>query len=158
MRMIFLSLIFLAPDPASASGLAVTNPAMKFVARFVQSVNDRLETVNTERAISGNRPYCSQLSDEQVKDLENLFITNPSDKASQIVYRKLDKVTVEQFITAAADNLGCYPTFWPTKGHSTIGGVLFNSKAFVMDHLLLRGAIADLAGHPPEDSQTLSNL
>jgi hypothetical protein len=158
LNLFFLSLIFFSPLLAGASSLAVGNPTTKFIARYIQSVNDRLETVNTERAISGNRPYCPQLSDQQISDIENLFITNPTGKGNQIVYRSLDKVTVAQFIAAAADNLGCYPTFWPTKGRSTIGGVLFNSKAYVMDHLLLRSAIADLAGHTPEDSQTLNNL
>ncbi|MGZ3797781.1 MAG: hypothetical protein ACXVB1_15530, partial [Pseudobdellovibrionaceae bacterium] len=100
----------------------------------------------------------SQLSDAQVKDLENLFITNPSAKGNKVIYRSLDKVTVGQFISAAADNLGCYPTFWPTKGRSTIGGVLFNSKAFVMDHLLLKEALTALAGRALDEDETLNTL
>jgi hypothetical protein len=146
MDMFFYSLIF-SLVLATEAGAATSNPTAKFVANFVQSVNDRLETVNTERALSGNRPYCVQLSEEQVSDIESLF-----------VYRSLEKVTVGQFVAAAADNLGCYPTFWPSKGHSTIGGVLFNSKAFVMDHLLLRGALVDLAGRTLAESETLNRI
>ncbi|HEY8272726.1 MAG TPA: hypothetical protein VIG33_17665 [Pseudobdellovibrionaceae bacterium] len=158
MKIFFASLIILGIPTEQVATAAAVHPTQKFITSFIQSVNDRLETVNMERAIAGNRLYCSQLSDQQVKDIENLFISNPSAKANQFTYRSLDKVTIGQFITAAADNLGCYPTFWPTKGRSTIGGVLFNSKAFVMDHLLLQEALAALAGHATEDNQTLNTV
>lgn len=154
MKMIFLSFIFFGVT----SGRAAVPPSQRFVNRFVQSVNDRLESLNMERTISGNRLYCPQLSDQQVKDMEDLFITTPSSVAKQTVYRSLDKVTVGQFIAAAADNLGCYPSFWPTQGRSTLGGVLFNSKAFVMDLKLLQEAMAALAGHAPDNNETLASL
>ncbi|WP_413291387.1 hypothetical protein [Bdellovibrio sp. HCB337] len=138
--------------------LAATPTAPQFMNRFVQSVNDRLEKINTERALKGGRLYCAQLSDEQISDIESLFVTNPSGKANQIVYRDLEKITVGQFITAVSDQLSCYPTFWPTKGRSSIGGVLFNSKSFVMDHLLLKDAMSDLAGRSPDDNESLAKI
>lgn len=128
----------------------------QFINRFVQTVNDRLEKTNLDRAMKGGRLYCAQLSDEQVSDIESLFVTNPTGKANQIVYRDLEKITVGQFIAAAADQLSCYPTFWPSKGRSSIGAVLFNSKSFVMDHLLLQESMKDLIGRTPEDSESLA--
>lgn len=129
----------------------------EFISQFVQKVNDRLETTNAERALEGNRPYCSQLSDEQMSEIEGLFVINSSGKASQILYRDLSQVTVSQFIAAASENLGCYPTSW-LPGRSTLGGLLFNTKAYVMDNLLLRRSLEDLAGRSFDDSETLAAL
>lgn len=139
-------------------GLAATATAPQFIARFVQSVNDRLEKVNSERTLKGGRLYCAQLSDEQISRLENLFVNSSNTKTRQIIYRDLEKVSVGQFILAAADQLFCYPTFWPSQGRASLGGVIFNSKSFVMDNRLLREAMKDLAGRSPDDNESLASV
>lgn len=129
----------------------------EFITQFTQKMNDRLETTNAERALEGNRPYCSQLSDEQLNDIEGLFTINPTGKANQIIYRDLGQVSVNQFVTAVSENLGCYPTSW-LPGRSSIGGFFFNTKAYVMDNLLVRKSLEDLAGRSIDDSESLAHL
>lgn len=142
----------------SSQGHATTTlSTAEFITRFAQKMNDRLETTNAERALDGDRPYCSQLSDEQLNDIEGLFVMNPTGKANQIVYRELAQVSVSQFITAVSENLGCYPTSW-LPGRSTIGGFFFNTKAYVMDNLLVRKSLEDLAGRSIDDSESLAQI
>ncbi|MBS1971609.1 MAG: hypothetical protein JSU04_14960 [Bdellovibrionales bacterium] len=136
---------------------ATTMSTAEFIAHYVQKVNDRLETINTERALEGSRTYCAQLSDEQMSEIENLFVTNTTGKANQIVYRDLSHITAGQFIADASENLGCFPTSW-LPGRSSIGGFFFGTKAYVMDNLLVRKSLEDLAGRPFDDSETLSQL
>jgi len=129
----------------------------EFIKRFTQTVNDRLEKVNAERALEGSRPYCSQLSDEQISGIEALFVITTTGKANQIVYRDLAQVTTGQFIAAISESLGCYPTSW-LPGRSTIGGFLFNTKAYVMDYILTRESLENLSGRRFDDSETLEIL
>lgn len=129
----------------------------QFISHFVQTMNDRLESTNAERALEGSRPYCAQLSDEQNNQIEELFVINPTGKANQIVYRQLDQITVGQFVEAASENLNCYPTSW-FSSRSTIGSMLFNSKAYVMDVMLVRRSLEDLAGRTISDDETLATI
>lgn len=132
-------------------------PTAEFITQFTQKINDRLETTNADRAIEGSRTYCSQLSDEQLNDIEGLFVINPNGKANQIVYRELLQVSAGQFIAAVSENLGCYPTSW-LPGRSAIGGFFLNTKAYVMDNLLVRKSLEDLAGRSFADSESLAHL
>lgn len=127
----------------------------EFVSKFVQKMNDRLEVINTERALEGSRLYCSQLSDEQMNEIESLFILNRTGKANQIVYRNLNQVPAKQFVAAVSENLHCYPLAW-FPGRSSIGGLLFNTKAYVMDHTLVRETLEALADRSFTDTDTLA--
>ncbi len=136
---------------------ATTISAPEFISRYLQKVNDRLETTNIERALEGSRTYCSQLSDEQMSEIESIFVTNTTGKANQIVYRDLSRMTAGQFIAEASENLGCFPASW-LRGYSSIGGFFFRTKAYVMDNLLVRKSLEDLAGRTFDNSETLSQL
>jgi hypothetical protein len=151
----FLVGFFLILGVQAQAAAATSTP--EFIAHFVQKVNDRLETTNTERALDGSRPYCAQLDDQQMSDIENLFVTNITGKANQIVYRDLSQITAGQFIADASENLGCFPTSW-LPGRSSIGHFFFGTKAYVMDHLLIRKSLEDLVGRSFDDSETLSQL
>lgn len=129
----------------------------EFVSQFVQKMNDRLEVINTQRALEGSRPYCAQLSDEQMNEIESLFVLNRTGKANQIVYRNLNQVPAKHFITTVSENLHCYPLAW-FPGRTSIGGLLFNTKAYVMDHTLVRETLEAIAGRPITETDSLASL
>lgn len=152
MKTFLVGILILLSNQASAVGTLSTP---EFVAQFTVKMNDRLEDTNAERALEGNRPYCAQLSDEQLNEIENLFVMNSTGKANQIAYRNLAQISVGQFVAEVSENLHCYPTSW-LPGRSSIGGFFFNTKAYVMDNLLVRKSLEDLAGRPLEDTESLA--
>lgn len=105
----------------------------EFLADFVGQMNDHLVVVNRERSEAHKQVYCSSLNASQVKMIESLVNNNP-------------EITVEDFAANLADTLKCYPEFWPAWGRRNLPGMLTNTKAYVMDTLLIRDVIEDLSG------------
>ena len=105
----------------------------EFVADFVGQMNDHLVIVNRERAEGHKQVYCASLNAAQVKMIENLVNNNP-------------EITVEDFAANLADTLKCYPEFWPDWGRRNLPGMITNTKAYVMDTLLIRDVIEELSG------------
>lgn len=116
--------------------------AAEFSAAFVTQVNHRLEITNQERAEQNKTPYCEKLNKQQVS-----LIQKTASKAN---------VTVGEFANTVGEKLKCYPEFWAPWERKNIGGVLFNTKAFVMDTWVIRDVLEDLSGgRTPDDSEVL---
>ncbi|UOF02651.1 hypothetical protein [Bdellovibrio reynosensis] len=117
----------------------------EFTADFVEQTNHRLKFVNKERSAKNKQIYCSELSDEQISTIKNLAST--------------PHITVTQFMDALSQELKCYPMFWAPWGKQNLGGLVFNSKASMMDLLLVNDVLIDLnEGQVPNSDELLLNF
>ncbi|MBO9668128.1 MAG: hypothetical protein J7501_15105 [Bdellovibrio sp.] len=105
--------------------------ASEFTADFIDQANHRLKITNRERAASGKRLYCTSLSKENEQAIKDLIKENP-------------EITVAEFTDKLANTLKCYPEFWAPWGRKGLGGMALNTKAYVMDTLLIRDVLQDL--------------
>lgn len=118
--------------------------AVEFSAAYIAQVNHRLAETNKERREEKKNLtlYCEKLSPAQEKLIK--------------VTAAKDGITVGEFAETIAEKLKCYPEFWSPWQRKNIGGVLFNTKAFVMDTFIVRDVIEDLAqGRVPNDAELL---
>lgn len=106
--------------------------AAEFSAAFVTQINHRLSITNQERKEQNKGLYCTQMSKQQVA-----LIQKTAAKPN---------ITVGEFVDTVGENLKCYPEFWSPWGRENIGGVLFNTKAFVMDTWIIHDVLEDLVG------------
>lgn len=114
----------------------------EFTSAFVAQVNHRLEITNQERASQNKTTYCAKLNKQKIA-----LIAKTAAK---------ENVTVGEFATTVSENLKCYPVFWSPWERKNIGGVLFNTKAFVMDTWIVRDVLEDLAqGRTPDNAELL---
>lgn len=119
---------------------AMTAP--EFSSAFVAQANHRLEITNQERTSQNKTPYCAKLNKQQIA-----LVSKTAAK---------ENITVGEFVTVVSENLKCYPEFWSPWERKNIGGVLFNTKAFVMDTWIVRDVLEDISeGRTLDDAQLL---
>ncbi|WP_413291010.1 hypothetical protein [Bdellovibrio sp. HCB337] len=125
-KIVFLGLILFGMNQAHAM------TAEEFSKAFIEQMNHRLQAENKERKAANKTPYCERL-----------------DKTQEALIKKTLKnedITVGEFANDVAEKLNCYPMFWAPWQRKNIGGTVVNTKAFIMDHYLVRDAIDDVAG------------
>lgn len=115
--------------------------AEEFTADFVEQTNHRLKFVNEERSLKNKQVYCTELSQEQITAVHNLAST--------------PEMTVGKFLEVLSKDLKCYPMFWAPWGTQNLGGLVFNSKASMMDLLLINDVLIDLNEGAPVKSEGL---
>ena len=129
-------------------GLAVQAQAMtaaEFTSGLVAQVNEHLSDINEQRPAEGKKLYCTQLNQKQIALIQTA--ANEPD------------ITVEAFVEKVSNNLECYAPFWQPWGHTdNLAGVLFNSKAYAMDTILIRESLENYAGREPNDNEALLGL
>lgn len=129
-------------------GLAAQAHAMtaaEFASGLVAQVNEHLSDINEQRAAEGKKLYCAQLDQKQIA-----LIQATASEAD---------ITVDAFVQKVSNSLECYAPFWQPWGHTdNLGGVIFNSKAFAMDTILIRESLENFAGREPNDSEALLGL
>ncbi len=119
--------------------------ASEFTTAFVQQTNENLKQTNAERAALQKKLYCTQLNQRQIALIQEVA--------------SIPDVTVEAFVAQVADGLGCYAPFWEDWGHkNNLAGVLFNSKAFALDTILIRESIEAFAGREPNEYESVLEL
>jgi hypothetical protein len=116
--------------------------AAEFSAAFIAQTNHLISETNAERREKKLTPYCEKL--------------NPVQQKLVKVTAAKDGITVGEFAETVAEKLKCYPEFWAPWERKNIGGVLFNTKAFVMDTFIVRQVLEDLSpGRVPNDAELL---
>ncbi|WP_373999697.1 hypothetical protein [Bdellovibrio bacteriovorus] len=116
--------------------------AEEFVRDFAIQTERSLKYINEERALEGKRLYCEKLSDEQVAVIAEA-VENP-------------ETTVAEFVEYVGNNLKCYPEFFEPLGRENLGGFLLNTKAYVMDVLMIHEVLESLnEGRSPHDSELI---
>ncbi|XGC81823.1 hypothetical protein ACES2L_04925 [Bdellovibrio bacteriovorus] len=118
--------------------------AEEFTADFVEQTNHRLKFVNEERTSKNKQAYCAELSQEQITAVHKLATTT--------------EMTVGKFLEVLSKDLKCYPMFWAPWGTENLAGLVFNSKASMMDLLLINDVLIDLnEGSAPKSEEYLLN-
>ncbi|KYG65288.1 hypothetical protein AZI87_12085 [Bdellovibrio bacteriovorus] len=116
--------------------------AEQFVRDFSEQTERTLKYINDERASEGKRLYCEKLNDEQIA-LIATAVQNPD-------------TTVAEFVDYVGNNLKCYPEFFEPLGRENLGGFLLNTKAYVMDVLMIHEVLETLnEGRSPHDSELI---
>ncbi|KYG61244.1 hypothetical protein AZI85_09900 [Bdellovibrio bacteriovorus] len=116
--------------------------AEEFVRDFTIQTERSLKYINEERALEGKRLYCEKLSDEQVAVIAEA-VENP-------------ETTVAEFVEYVGNNMKCYPEFFEPLGRENLGGFLLNTKAYVMDVLMIHEVLESLnEGRSPHDSELI---
>jgi hypothetical protein len=133
--------IFFAIASVMLVNQASAMTAAEFSQAFVTQANHRLTVTNQERKQEKKTPYCAKLSSAQI-----VLIQKTAAKP---------EITVGEFKNTVAENLKCYPVFWQPWERKNIGGVLLNTKAFVMDTLLVHDVLEDITGAPVVDEAPL---
>ncbi|UXR65502.1 hypothetical protein EZJ49_04445 [Bdellovibrio bacteriovorus] len=132
--------LFLSLFVATASASAVT--PHEFIESFVAQTNKVLQVTNDHRGLVGKRLYCEALSSDQITLIA----------ATAMV----PGITVGDFVNTVAEDLKCYPVFFPPWGRKSVGGMLFNSKAYIMDITLIQDVLRSLnEGKLPESERLL---
>lgn len=103
----------------------------EFTQVFAARINELIVLANAERKAENKGLYCAQLNKEQLKLIRKT--------AAQ------PEITVGAFASVITENLKCYPLYWDAWGQKKMPGFLFNTKALVLDSILVRTAIEDLA-------------
>lgn len=119
--------------------------AAEFTTAFVQQTNENIKIANEQRAEQNKKLYCAQLDKRQIALIKQVA--------------SLPGMTVEKFVAKVSDQLGCYAPFWKDWGHKeNLAGVVFNSKAYVLDTLLIRDSIDAFAGREPNEYEAILEL
>ncbi|WP_374028110.1 hypothetical protein ACES2J_05675 [Bdellovibrio bacteriovorus] len=118
-------LLFAIAIMLTAPAQAVTSD--RFIFDFLEQTQRSLNVINKERAAEGKRLYCEALNQEQV-----LLIAATAS---------VPDITVAEFTKTVTENLKCYPVFFPPWGRKGVGGTLLNTKAYVMDVLLVQNVL-----------------
>ncbi|CAE79149.1 hypothetical protein AB1A81_05690 [Bdellovibrio bacteriovorus] len=96
----------------------------RFILDFIEQSERSLRVTNEERAAKGKRLYCDALNEDQV-----VLIAAAANTPD---------ITVAEFTEVVSNELKCYPVFFPPWGRKGLGGTLVNTKAYVMDVLLVQ--------------------
>lgn len=109
----------------TAQAQAVTSD--RFIFDFLEQSHRTLNVTNKKRSAEGKRLYCEALNEEQIL----LIAANAS----------IPDITVGQFTEAVSNELKCYPVFFPPLGRKGVTGTLLNTKAYVMDVMLIQDVL-----------------
>ncbi|WP_148278737.1 hypothetical protein [Bdellovibrio bacteriovorus] len=115
-------LLFAIATMLTAQAQAVTSD--RFIFDFLEQSQRTLNVTNEKRAATGKRLYCEALNNEQI-----LLIAATAS---------VPDITVAQFTEAVSNDLKCYPVFFPPLGRKGVTGTLLNTKAYVMDVMLIQ--------------------
>ena len=108
----------------------------EFTQGFVAATNAHITELNAQRTAEGKKPYCSALNEKQIALIAKVA--------------SLPDITVKDFVETVSDKLECYEPFWSPWGHKeNIGGLLFNTKAYVLDNILVNESMVLFAGRVP---------